>query len=87
MDGSVVQFRPLRLVDTAGTIIAAEGDTITAIGPSMAIGENGCAPIDDMFVVDELIGPGGNWRDPTSIRWDPESMSPGHKPDAINASE
>jgi hypothetical protein len=38
MDESVVQFQPLRLVDTAGTIIAAEGDTITAIGPSMAIG-------------------------------------------------
>jgi hypothetical protein len=73
MGEAVVQFQPLRLVDTAGRVIAAEGDTITAIGPTMAIGENGCAPIDDMFVVDELIGPRWTWRDPVSIRWDPDS--------------
>ena len=72
MDEAVVQFQPLRSVDTAGRVIAAEGDTITTIGPSMAIGENGCAPIDDMFVVNELIGPGGTWWDPVSIRWDPD---------------
>jgi hypothetical protein len=63
MDDSVVRSDPLRLVDRNGRTIASVGDAVTAIGPSGAIGDNGCAPIEEMFVVDQLIGPEGMWRD------------------------
>jgi hypothetical protein len=86
MDEAVVQFQPLRLVDTAGRIIAAEGDTITAIGPTLAMGENGCAPIDDMFVVDELIGPGGTGRTPCPFGGTQIPVDRGHQHATINAS-
>jgi hypothetical protein len=59
-DEGRVKFKPLRLLDAAGSTIARVGDTVTAIGPSNAIGGNLCAP-DDAFVVDSIIGPGGTW--------------------------
>ena len=63
MDDSIVQFDPLRLVDRNGRTIASVGDTVTAVGPSGAVGDNGCAPIEEMFVVDQIVGPGGTWRE------------------------
>lgn len=57
-----VGFDPLRVID-GGRIIATVGDTVTAVGPSGAIGENGCARPEVTFVVDTLTGPGGVWRD------------------------
>jgi hypothetical protein len=63
MDDSVIQSDPLRLVDGSGRTIAAVGDAVTAVGPTRAIGDNGCAAIEEMFVVDQLIGPRGTWRE------------------------
>lgn len=62
-----VRFDPLRLIGEEGQIIATVGDTVTAVGPSGAIGDNGCAKPEVMFVVDTLTGPGGVWRDATAV--------------------
>lgn len=68
MDEALVRFKPLRLVDGAGRVIAAEGDSVTAIGKTWSTGDNGCPQsnglFDAMFPVDRLIGPGGMWQDP-----------------------
>jgi hypothetical protein len=67
-----VRFNPLRLIGDDGQIIAMVGDTLTAVGPRGAIGNNGCARPEVMFVVDTLAGPGGGWRDSTVL----ESLAP-----------
>ena len=59
----LVRFDPLRLVDDRGQTIATVGDIVTAVGPRGAIGDNGCATPEMLFVVDSLTGPGGMWRD------------------------
>ena len=56
---------PIRLEDGSGRRLATIGDVVTARGPSSAIGENGCAPQSDIFVVETLVGPGGTWHDAT----------------------
>jgi hypothetical protein len=66
MDDSVFGTDPLRLLDRDRRTIASIGDTVTAIGPTMAIGDNGCASVEDTFVVDEIIGPGGSWSTPAA---------------------
>ena len=63
MDDSVIRSDPLRLVDRNGRTIASVGDTVTAVGPSGAIGDNGCRAVEEMFVVDQIIGPQGSWLD------------------------
>ena len=58
-DEPTVLSDPLRLIDARGTTMARVGDMVTAIGPKLAMGENGCASSDVTFVVDSIIGPGG----------------------------
>jgi hypothetical protein len=81
MDEAVVRFEPLRLVSANGGVIASEGDTVTAIGKTWSIGDNGCPQsiglFDAMFPVDQLIGPGGTWQDPLA---DPTTGSAGGLP-------
>jgi hypothetical protein len=58
-DEPTVLSDPLRLIDARGTTIARVGDTVTAIGPKLAMGDNGCASSDVTFVAGSIIGPGG----------------------------
>jgi len=59
LDEEMVEFEPLRLLDTSGAVLARVGDTVTVIGPSGGVGFTPCAPSAVPFVVYQLRGPGG----------------------------
>ena len=61
-DEAAVRTDPLRFVDPAGSVIARPGDIITVTGPSGGIGETICAPGEPTFMVDRVVGPGGEGR-------------------------
>jgi hypothetical protein len=54
-DAVRVESKPLRLIDSAGSVIAREGESVTVKGPSGTVGETSCAPGEVPFEVETIV--------------------------------